>query len=101
LDFDPSSGHEQAGWRPALVVSEERYNSRVGLMLVCPVTTQVKGFPFEVPVPDGGKIRGVVLSDHVKSVDYTARKAKFIEAAPSEVLRTVRRYIALLIGEPR
>jgi mRNA interferase MazF len=98
LDLDPRIGHEQAGWRPALVISESAYNRRAGLCLVCPVTSQVKGYPFEVRLPDSGGITGVVLSDHIKSVDFKARSAKLIVTAPKEVLDTVRGYVALLIG---
>jgi mRNA interferase MazF len=98
LDLDPRTGHEQAGWRPALVISEGAYNRRAGLCLVCPITSHVKGYPFEVRLQDSGEITGVVLSDHVKSVDFRARRAKRIGAAPAEVVETVRRYVGLLIG---
>lgn len=98
LDLDPRVGHEQSGWRPALVISEGAYNGRAGLCLVCPVTNQVKGYPFEVLLPESGAIRGAVLSDHVKSIDFKARRAKPCGAASKEVLDTVRAYVALLIG---
>jgi mRNA interferase MazF len=80
------------------VVSEASYNARANLALVCPITSHVKGYPFEVSIPDGFKIQGVVLADHIKSADLKARNAKHIGTAPSEVLDTVRAYIALLIG---
>ncbi len=98
IDFDPQAGHEQAGWRPALVVSEALYNGRSNLALICPVTNQAKGYPFEVPLPKDCALQGVVLADHVKSADLKARRAKYAGTAPKEVLDTVRAYIALLIG---
>ena len=75
LTFTPQAGHEQAGHRPALVLSPERYNRKVGLALACPITSQVKGYPFEVPIPPGLEVSGVVLADQVKSLDWKARKA--------------------------
>ena len=75
IDFDPQSGHEQAGRRPALVISKTTYNQRIGRAFVCPVTSKVKGYPFEVAVSTG-TINGVVLSDHLKNVDWVARNAK-------------------------
>lgn len=98
IDLDPRIGHEQGGRQRALVVSEASYNRRVGLALVCPITTKMKGYPFEVTIPEGGKVKGVVLADHVKSVDLKARRAKYVEDAPPDVLNTVRGYVALLIG---
>ncbi len=78
IDFNPQAGHEQAGRRPALVLSPGRYNSKVGLLLLCPVTTQIKGYPFEANIPHGLKVTGTILSDQVKSLDWKARKAEFI-----------------------
>ena len=75
IDFDPQSGHEQSGRRPALVVSPADYNEKVGLSLLCPITSQVKGYPFEVEIPKGLGVSGVILSDQVKSLDWRARKA--------------------------
>lgn len=98
IDFDPQAGHEQAGRRPALVLSGLSYNSKAGLAVVCPITSQVKGYPFEVPIPTGFKVTGVVLSDQVKSIDWKARNAKQIQAAPSSVLANVRRHLALILG---
>ena len=76
LEFDPQAGHEQAGHRPALVLSPAAYNAKKGLMVCCPLSTQIKGYPFEVQTLTDGK-PGVVLSDQVKSLDWRARKAKF------------------------
>lgn len=75
LNFDPRAGHEQASRRPALVLSPRSYNDRTGLALLCQVTTAVKGYPFEVPLPQGCAITGVVLSDHIESLDWRARHA--------------------------
>ena len=76
LNFTPHAGHEQAGHRPALVLSPAAYNGKTGLMLCCPVTSQVKGYPFEVPLDARAGVHGVVLSDQVKSLDWRARQAK-------------------------
>ena len=73
VDFDPQAGHEQAGRRPALVVSERAYNEAARLAVVCPITNQAKGYPFEVPIPAGEAVTGVVLADHLKSLDLSAR----------------------------
>ena len=86
LAFDPQAGHEQAGRRPALVMSPRSYNARVGLLLACPITSHVKGFPFEVALPLGLPVSGVVLSDQIRSLDWRARKAVLICPAPSVVL---------------
>ena len=98
LTFDPQSGREQAGRRPALVLSPKAYNARSGLMLVCPVTSQVKGYPFEVPVPPGHGVTGVILADHVKSVDWKARLSEDAGHCPMEVIEEVRARLAALLG---
>jgi mRNA interferase MazF len=72
IDFDPQSGHEQAGRRPALVISKAAYNQRIGRAFVCPITSKVKGYPFEVPIQTTS-VKGVVLSDHLKNLDWQAR----------------------------
>jgi mRNA interferase MazF len=97
LDFDPQSGREQAGHRPALVLSPAAYNRVSGLALVCPVTSRVKGYPFEVVLPDGLPVGGVILADHLKSVDWRARRATFAAKAPREVLDEVRHKALALI----
>jgi len=89
LSFEPQAGHEQAGHRPALALSPESYNRKTGLALFCPLTSQVKGYPFEVPLPIDLKVTGVVLSDQVKSLDWRARGAKFHCKAPATVVETV------------
>ena len=87
LSFSPQTGHEQAGCRPALVLSPEAYNRKVGLALLCPVTSQVKGYPFEVRIPPGLAVSGTVLSDQVKSLDWKARKAAFCCRLPEDSVR--------------
>jgi len=89
LTFDPQAGREQAGRRPALVLSPAPYNRRASLALVCPITSQAKGYPFEVPLPEGLSISGVVLADHVKSADWAVRRAQFAAKAPSRVIEEV------------
>ena len=86
LEFTPQTGSEQAGRRPALVISPKAYNGKVGLALFCPVTSRVKGYPFEVALPEGSGVVGVVLADQLKSLDWRARRAKLIERALSEVV---------------
>lgn len=94
LQFNPQSGHEQAGHRPALVVSPSNYNAKAGLMICCPLTSRVKGYPFEVALGDGS----VVLADQVKSLDWHARRARYKEKAPDTVLADVRAKLRALIG---
>jgi mRNA interferase MazF len=83
LNFDPQAGNEQAGHRMAYVLSPRSYNKAARLCLVCPLTTQVKGYPFEVAIPDGFKARGVVLADHVKSLSWSARHSQYVESCPA------------------
>lgn len=98
LLFDPQAGHEQAGHRPALVLSPASYNARAGLMLCCPMTTQIKGYPFEVLI--AGTRPSAVLSDQVKSVDWKARKATRKGKVTAVELSQVRRKALALIGKP-
>jgi mRNA interferase MazF len=97
LQFDPQAGHEQAGHRPALVVSPREYNRKVGLALFCPITSRVKGYPFEVPLPEDGKARGAVLSDQLKSLDWRARKASRFDRASEAVVQEVTARILALV----
>ncbi len=94
ISLNPQAGHEQAGRRPALVLSPAAYNGKVGLALLCPITNQVKGYPFEVRIPPGLAVTGVVLADQVKSLDWRARHADFLitlpEAVATEVLQKLR-----------
>jgi mRNA interferase MazF len=98
LQFNPQSGHEQAGMRPALVISPQSYNGKVGLALVCPVTSKAKGYPFEVLLPDGLEVSGVVLADQVKSLDWQARNARYVGTVPVQVATEVLGKIQLLIS---
>lgn len=97
LQFDPQTGHEQAGRRPALVLSPEAYNRRVGLAILCPITSQEKGYPFEVALPEGSAIGGVILSDQIKSLDWRARGADLIETIPSYITEEVLQKLHTLL----
>ena len=97
LSFDPQAGHEQAGRRPAVVLSPAMYNRRAGLAIVVPVTSHVKGYPFEVMIPPGLGAGGAILSDQLKSVDWRARNAAKIGALPADTLREVLQKAALLL----
>ncbi|WP_018086841.1 endoribonuclease MazF [Desulfurispora thermophila] len=97
LQFNPRAEHEQAGERPALVISPLSYNQRVGLALMCPVTSKVKGYPFEVLLPADLPVSGVVLADQIKSLDWRARGARFICRVPEKVMREVIEKLQLLI----
>lgn len=97
LEFDPQSGREQAGRRPAIVLSPNFYNELARLALVCPITSQAKGYPFEVPIKEA-KLSGVVLSDQVRSLDWVERRATFIQRASDELLERVIDKIAVLLS---
>lgn len=97
LEFNPQAGHEQAGRRPALVISPKSYNGKVGLALMCPITSKSKGYPFEVPLPSTAEISGVVLADQIKNLDWQARKAEFVCKVLSEVTQEVLAKIQVLI----
>lgn len=98
LTFDPQAGHEQRGRRPALIVSARTYNAKARLAVACPITSHIKGYPFEVPLKPGGKIEGVVLSDHVKNLDWEARRAVFESKVEAAVLTEVRERLRALLG---
>ena len=98
ISLDPQAGHEQAGRRPALVLSPSAYNGRVGLALLCPITNEVKGYPFEVALPAGLPVAGVVGADQVKSLDWRARKATRIGAIPEEIVTEVVRRLQTLLA---
>jgi mRNA interferase MazF len=89
LNFDPTIGHEQSGRRPALIVSPRSYNQKTGLALAIPITSKVKGYVFEVLLPEGLPISGVVLSDQIKSIDWVGRNADFICTLPSLIYEDV------------
>jgi mRNA interferase MazF len=89
ITLNPQAGHEQAGRRPAVVLSPRSYNAKVGLAVLCPVTNQVKGYPFEVTLPSGSPVAGAVLSDQVKSLDWRSRQAEWICSLPPLVMDEV------------
>lgn len=97
LEFDPQVGREQAGRRPALVLSRALYNGPVGLMIACPITSRIKNYPFEVQIPQGLQVGGVVLVDQMKSLDWRGRNAKFIDQLPAPVLQQVFSLVHTLV----
>lgn len=97
LSFDPQAGREQAGRRPALVLSPSSYNGTVGLAVCCPITNQVKGYPFEVALPADLSVTGVVLSDHLRSLDWRARRADLACTAPESVVEEVLERVNALL----
>ena len=98
VSFDPQSGNEQAGRRPALVLSPSAYNRKVGLAVFCPITSQIKGYPFEVVIPGGLGVTGAVLSDQVKSLDWQARNAELICSLPEEIVSQVLQKLGALVS---
>ncbi len=99
LDFDPIKGHEQGGNRPALVLSPYAYNSATELLIACPITSVMKGYPFEVAIPTYKKIKGVILSNYVRSIDWKERRVKFIEKISPELLQEVTAKLGTLLLE--
>jgi mRNA interferase MazF len=99
LDFTPQAGHEQAGRRPAVVISKDEYNRKVGLLLACPITNQKKGYPFEVELPGGLPITGVALADQIRNLDWKVRKAAFIAQLDPDTLAEILGKLNALIGE--
>jgi mRNA interferase MazF len=97
ITLNPQAGHEQSGRRPALVVSPAAYNDKVGLVLLCPITSQVKGYPFEVLIPPRLKVSGAVLSDQVKSLDWRARRAELICRIPESTISEVLQKVGVLL----
>ncbi len=98
LTLNPQAGHEQTGRRPALVLSPESYNGKIGLAIFCPITNQIKGYPFEVLIPEGLPIAGAILSDQVKSLDWRARNAELICILPDETISEVLQKLGTLIS---
>lgn len=99
ITFNPQAGYEQAGRRPALVLSPAAYNGKVGLVILCPITSQIKGYPFEVIIPDGSEFSGAILSDQVKSLDWKARKAEFGGKLPPAAYNEVVQKLNTLIRQ--
>ncbi|MEO0826183.1 MAG: endoribonuclease MazF [Cyanobacteria bacterium J06635_15] len=89
LDFNPQAGREQAKRRPAIVLSPKAYNRKVGLAIVCPITSKIKGYPFEIRLPDGLPVSGVILSDQIKSMDWRVRRMEFIAHTPASVMTEI------------
>jgi mRNA interferase MazF len=100
LNFDPQAGREQAGARPAIVLSPHRYNSYTRLCVLCPITNQIKGYPFEVLLPAGFLVTGAILCDQVKSLSWEQRSATFLEVAPAVTVADVRAKIKALLQIP-
>lgn len=98
LAFTPQAGHEQAGHRPALVLSPRDYNGKSGLALFCPIASSRKGYPFEVSLPATGRVTGVVLADQIKSLDWRAGRARFACKAPSTAVSEVLAKLSVLLG---
>ncbi len=98
IELDPQAGHEQASLRPALVISPASYNGAVGLVLLCPITSKIKGYPFEVLLSKKFKISGAILSDQIKNLDWRVRKAKFISKATAEIIKEVIEKIHAIIA---
>ena len=89
ITLNPQAGHEQAGRRPAVVLSPQNYNGKIGMAILCPITNHIKGYPFEVLIPAGLPVLGAILSDQVKSLDWRARNAELICSLPTEVISEV------------
>jgi len=98
LDFEPQRGREQAGRRPAIVLSPRSYNGKIGLALFCPVTSHIKGYPFEVHLSGETRVRGVVLADQIKSLDWRERRVRFIEKSSATCLRNVLDRVEALLS---
>ena len=97
LDFDPTLGREQAGYRPALIITSKQFNQATRLALVCPITSQIKGFPLEAVLPDGLITSGVILTFQVKTIDWYERQVKYIESIPPEIMAEVTAKLHALI----
>ena len=98
ITLNPQSGHEQAGRRPAVVLSPGIYNEKVELAILCPVTNQIKGYPFEVLMPDGLPVSGVILADQIKSLDWRVRDAEWICTLPPRVVVAVLQKVGTLLS---
>ena len=99
ITLNPQAGHEQAGRRPAVVLSPQSYNTKTGLAILCPITNQIKGYPFEVLLPEGLPVAGTVLSDQVKSLDWRARDAELICTLPAEIMSEVLQKLGTLLSQ--
>jgi mRNA interferase MazF len=97
IDLRPTVGHEQSGRRPALVLTSSKYNAASGLCVACPITSRMRGYPFEVAIPDGAAVHGVVLADQARSLSWEKRYVQRIDRAPTALLAEVREHIATLL----
>ena len=97
LNFNPQLGHEQEGRRPAIILSPFEYNKKTGLAIACPITSQIKNYPFEVKLPENISVNGVIISDQVKNIAWKERKAEFICKATESVLKETVNKLRLLI----
>ena len=99
ITLNPQAGHEQAGRRPAVVLSPQSYNGKTGLAILCPITNQIKGYPFEVLIPAGLLVAGAILSDQVRSLDWRARNAELVCTLPTETISEVLRKLVTLLSQ--
>jgi len=99
ITLNPQSGHEQAGRRPAVVLSPRNYNGKIGLAILCPITNQIKGYPFEVLLPVGLPVAGAILSDQVKSLDWRARNAELLCTLPTETISEALQKLITLLSQ--
>ena len=98
INFNPQAGHEQAGHRPAVVLSPRTYNDKTHLAILCPITNRVKGYPFEVAIPVGLEVKGVILADQIKSMDWRARNAELIAPLPTETVDAILQKVEMLLA---
>lgn len=98
ITLNPQAGHEQAGRRPAVVLSPAAYNGKVGLAIFCPITSQIKQYPYEVRIPEGFAISGAILSDQVKSLDWKVRQAEFVCKIPEATIIEILQKLGTLVG---
>ena len=99
ITLNPQAGHEQAGRRPAVVLSPQNYNGKIGLAILCPITKIIKGYPFEVLIPEGLPVVGAILSDQVKSLDWRARDAELICSLPTETISEILQKLVTLLSQ--
>lgn len=100
VNFDPQSGHEQAGKRPCIVLSPDIFNEYTHFIIVCPITSKKKNYPFEVPLPDGLKINGVILTDQIKSIDKNTRFLNIVDSAPNSVINECLDKVYAILPRP-
>lgn len=101
LDFDPQAGREQAGTRPAVILSSKYFNLRSSVAFACPISSKVKGYQFQVVLPPGLEVHGVVLCEHMRSLDWRVRKVAYLGRMPDDVLLQVRGVVRTIAGIPR